>query len=143
MFKVGNRNTTKRCEICSKITIKTPKRRQWRCSGVSIVNYEHISHLFLKSLYPLTWRRFLGRIMHYIFFTYSHIYIFIYLIYSQFNPTPGYCFGSYKCVKQKDFYHYCFYYNMWHRCWFSSAGNLEGTLMQIWISANLFAFIWK
>ena len=28
LFKVSNRNTRTRCEICSKLTIKTPKRRQ-------------------------------------------------------------------------------------------------------------------
>ena len=33
LFKVNNRNTTKRCEICSKLTIKTPTRRHWRRSG--------------------------------------------------------------------------------------------------------------
>ena len=27
MFKVNNRNTRTRCEICSKLTIKTPERR--------------------------------------------------------------------------------------------------------------------
>ena len=27
VFKVTNRNTRKRCEICSKLTIKTPERR--------------------------------------------------------------------------------------------------------------------
>ena len=27
LFKVNNRNTRKRCEICSKLTIKTPERR--------------------------------------------------------------------------------------------------------------------
>ena len=37
ILKVGNRNTRTRCEICSKLTIKTP--------GVFIVNFEHISHL--------------------------------------------------------------------------------------------------
>ena len=31
----------------SKITIKTPERRHWSCSGVFIVNFEHISHLLL------------------------------------------------------------------------------------------------
>ena len=36
-----------RHKICSKLTIKTPERRQWRCSGVFIVNFEHISHLVL------------------------------------------------------------------------------------------------
>ena len=30
MFKVNNRNTRTRCEICSKLTIKIPERRQWR-----------------------------------------------------------------------------------------------------------------
>ena len=34
-----------RCETCSKLTIKTPKRRHWRRFGVFIVNFEHISHL--------------------------------------------------------------------------------------------------
>ena len=38
------------CEICSKLTIKTPERRHWRCSGVFIVNFEHISHLALVFL---------------------------------------------------------------------------------------------
>ena len=31
LFKVNNRNTRKRCEICSKLTIKTLERRQ-KCS---------------------------------------------------------------------------------------------------------------
>ena len=47
MFKVNNRNTRTRCEICSKLTIKTPERRR---SGVFIVNFEHISHLVLVFL---------------------------------------------------------------------------------------------
>ena len=50
MFKVNNRNTRTRCEICSKLTIKTSERRHWRRSGVFIVNFEHISHLVLKFL---------------------------------------------------------------------------------------------
>ena len=36
------KNTIKRSEICSKLTIKTPERRYWRRSGVFIVNFEHI-----------------------------------------------------------------------------------------------------
>ena len=35
---------------CSKLTIKTPERRQWRRSGVFIGNLEHILHLFLVFL---------------------------------------------------------------------------------------------
>ena len=38
-FKVNNRNTRKRYEICSKLTIKT-----------FIVNFEHILYLFLVFL---------------------------------------------------------------------------------------------
>ena len=29
LTKVNNRNTRARCEICSKLTIKIPERRQW------------------------------------------------------------------------------------------------------------------
>ena len=50
LFKVNNRNTRKRCEIFSKLTIKTPERRRWRRSGVFIINFENISHLFLELL---------------------------------------------------------------------------------------------
>ena len=38
LFKVNNRSTTKKCQIYSKLTIKTPKGRQWCRSGVFIVN---------------------------------------------------------------------------------------------------------
>ena len=34
-----------RCEICSKLTIKPPKRCHWRRFGGFIVNFEHILHL--------------------------------------------------------------------------------------------------
>ena len=45
LLKVNNRNTRTRCEICSKLTIKTPDQHDWRRSGVLIVKFEHISHL--------------------------------------------------------------------------------------------------
>ena len=54
LFKVNNRNTRTRCEICSKLTIKIPERRR-RCSGIFIINFEHISHLVLVFLL-LTWK---------------------------------------------------------------------------------------
>ena len=42
LFKVNNRNARK-SEICLELTIKTPEQRHWLCSGVFIVNFEHIS----------------------------------------------------------------------------------------------------
>ena len=42
LFKVNNIDNGKKCEICSKLTIKTPGRRR---SGVFIGNFELISHL--------------------------------------------------------------------------------------------------
>ena len=50
LLKVNNRNTRASSEICSKLTIKTPVRRQWRRSDVFIVNFEHISQLTLVLL---------------------------------------------------------------------------------------------
>ena len=47
MFKVNNRNNRTRCEICSELTIKTLKRRQYRRSPVFIVNFENISQFLL------------------------------------------------------------------------------------------------
>ena len=41
LFQLNNRNSRARCEICSKLAIKTPER----CSGAIIVNFEHILHL--------------------------------------------------------------------------------------------------
>ena len=40
MFKVNNRNTRTRCEICSKLTIKIPEDT---CSSVSFVNFEQVN----------------------------------------------------------------------------------------------------
>ena len=54
LLKVNNRNSRTRCEICSKLTIKTPERRLWRRYSVFIVNFEHIWHLALVFLL-LTW----------------------------------------------------------------------------------------
>ena len=41
--KSNSRNTRKRCEICSKLTMKTPERHHWRRSCVFIGNFENIS----------------------------------------------------------------------------------------------------
>ena len=50
LFKVNNRNISKSYEICWKLTIKTPERHHWLCSGFLIVNSENTSHFFLVSL---------------------------------------------------------------------------------------------
>ena len=53
--QVNNRNTRTRCEICSKLIIKTPERPDWYRSGVFVVNFEHVSYLDLVFLLlPLT-----------------------------------------------------------------------------------------
>ena len=49
MFKVNNKNTRIRCEICSKLTIKTPDRRQWRRSEMHILK---MYKPFLSEKYP-------------------------------------------------------------------------------------------
>ena len=49
LLKVNSRNTRTRCEICSKLTLKTPERRR-RPSSVFIGNFEHILHLVLVFL---------------------------------------------------------------------------------------------
>ena len=45
-FTCSKVNTRTMCEICSKLTIKTPERRYWRyftpCSSIFIVNFEHV-----------------------------------------------------------------------------------------------------
>ena len=53
LFKVNNRNIRNRYEICSKVTIKTPERRQWRCSGVFIVSFKHFLITSFQALHSL------------------------------------------------------------------------------------------
>ena len=50
LLKVSNVNSRIRCEIRSKLTIKTPEQRHWVRSGVFIVNFEHISYVVLVFL---------------------------------------------------------------------------------------------
>ena len=46
----------KECEICSKLTIKTPKRRQYGRSGAFNVNFDHIPYPFpMFLLLTLNW----------------------------------------------------------------------------------------
>ena len=56
LFKVNNRNTRTRCEICSKLTINTPERRGDVLVYLLLTDpeflylNEHISHLVLVFL---------------------------------------------------------------------------------------------
>ena len=50
LLEFNNKNTKTSCEVCSDLTKKTPERRQWRRSGVFIVNFDHILHLVLVFL---------------------------------------------------------------------------------------------
>ena len=50
LFKVNNKNTSEKSEICSKLTLKTLEQRHWLRSVVFIVNFKHISHLSLVFL---------------------------------------------------------------------------------------------
>ena len=50
LLKGNNKNTRTKCEICSKLTIKTPERPYWRRAVVFIVNFEHISNIALVFL---------------------------------------------------------------------------------------------
>ena len=49
LLKVNDRNIRKRCEICSRLTIKTPERPQWRVSvtcyysSASIIDFEQVN----------------------------------------------------------------------------------------------------
>ena len=45
LLKINKRNAVTWCEICSKLIIKTPERRQCCRSDVFIANFEYISHL--------------------------------------------------------------------------------------------------
>ena len=44
----NKRNTRKRCEICSMVSIKTLKQRHWRRFGVFTVNLEYNSQFFMS-----------------------------------------------------------------------------------------------
>ena len=50
LLKAKNIKTKTSCKICSKLTKKTQKRRDGHCSGVFLVNREHILRLVLVSL---------------------------------------------------------------------------------------------
>ena len=50
LLKFNNSNIRTRSKKCSKLTMKTQERHQWRRSSVFIVKFEHISQLALVFL---------------------------------------------------------------------------------------------
>ena len=77
-FHVNNRSTSKRCEICLKLTINIPQRRHLPFSSVSIVDFEqanvccfqHFKIIFLLINFFLKQTTAIGPI---------YIYIYIYI----------------------------------------------------------------
>ena len=51
LLDIKNRNTGKRCEICSKLTMRIPEQlqelRHRRRSGIFVVSFEHFSQLYI------------------------------------------------------------------------------------------------
>ena len=50
LFKVNDENIRTMCDICSKLTIKTPEQSQWCHSGVFVVHFEKNCYIFLVFL---------------------------------------------------------------------------------------------
>ena len=96
LFKVNNKNIRKRCEICSNLTTKT---RYWHCSGIFIVNFEHISHLFGVFLLltlnkqKLNERTPKPRIPFSPLFTYTSLFYTKILVYNGFIKPPVHWIG--------------------------------------------------
>ena len=98
LLKVSNRNIREMCEICSKLTIKTPGRRQWRCFGVFIVNFEHILHLVLVFLLlTLNMQLPAGKVIHKcrLFLRYLRLGIFASWPFGSFVNWSGISGGIY------------------------------------------------
>lgn len=49
--------TSRRCEISWKLTIKTPEKSHWGCSGVLTVKFKHVLHFVLLWFLLLTSNR--------------------------------------------------------------------------------------
>ena len=71
LSSVNNGKTRTMCEIWSNLTIKTPGRRQCRCSSDFFVNFEQISHIVL--VFPMLP---LNKKVHY------KLFIFAYILYT-------------------------------------------------------------
>ena len=74
--KLKNKNSRTMYDIGLKLTINTPERRQWRCSGLFIVNFEQVSYLTLMFLFLTSSRNMLAGvkgILHHRVSSFSHL----------------------------------------------------------------------
>ena len=62
----------KKCEICSKLTIKTPEQHQWHRSSVLLDNIIHISYLFLVFLLLTLNKWMLARLCKLVLIKWNH-----------------------------------------------------------------------
>ena len=79
LFKFSNISNRKSCEICPKL-VKSPETRQWRSSGLRIVDFEHTSHLFLVFLsFTFYWANFSHFYSDFSVLYYSAVVVLIHL----------------------------------------------------------------
>ena len=80
LSEINHVNNKSICNICSKLTIKTPEWRHWRRSGIFIVISQNVSHMVL--VFPLlTLNKYMltGLMLHLLYcfqfelFTFRHI----------------------------------------------------------------------
>ena len=81
LFKINNRNTRTICEIYSMLTIKTPKRRQWRRSGLFIVNSLNRFHIFFLCSHCWFWTN--AGCVKVIFLAYSNKTVTFFLLFES------------------------------------------------------------
>ena len=86
LLKINSRNTKKRCEICSKLTIKTPEWRHLHHYGVFFVNFEQILRLFLLFLL-LNLNIITGMVLKTILHIFKNCYQFLNIL-RLFNVLP-------------------------------------------------------
>ena len=111
LLKVNNRNTKKRCEICSKLTIKT------RCSSVSIVNFEHVNtrwdgqillNLFVQSENGEMWNRkksvfrpYMYMHIHFVKDIFCHLIVIFCCFSFGVHLVHGKCYFCSSCYNDK------------------------------------------
>ena len=95
-FKVNNRNARKRCGIYSKLTIKSLSTPNWRhclCSGVFIVNFEHILYVFLVSRLLTLYKKILIGLLLSFYKKHKNVLQIVYeeFLISTLKKTHGFC----------------------------------------------------